>query len=75
MLMDLNFNIIILASDAHSYYDAYQVLREKTDEIRRIKSKKEEEHQKKSKVLVSRCRSLSTIWILQRQLLCVWLFQ
>ncbi|MDF2381367.1 hypothetical protein JMG10_07825 [Nostoc ellipsosporum NOK] len=48
-LMDLNFNIIILAGDARSYYDAYQVLQEKTDELRRIKLKKAEEHQKKSK--------------------------
>jgi hypothetical protein len=49
MLMDLNFNIIILAGDARSYYDAYQVLQEKTDELRRIKLKKAEQHQKKSK--------------------------
>lgn len=51
MLMDLNHNIITLARDARSYYDAYEVLQEKTSELRRIQSNKIQEHQKKFKGL------------------------
>ena len=51
MLMDLNHNIITLARDARSCYDAYEVLQEKTSELRRIQSNKIEEHQKKFKGL------------------------
>jgi len=49
--MDLNHNIITLARDARSYYDAYEVLQEKTRELRRIQSNKIEKHQKKFKGL------------------------
>jgi hypothetical protein len=49
MLMKLNHNTLILARDARSYYDAYEVLHEKTREQRRIQSNKIEEHQKKLK--------------------------
>jgi hypothetical protein len=45
--MDLNLNIVTLARDARSCYDAYEVLQEKTREQRRIKSNKIQEHQKK----------------------------
>lgn len=51
MLMDLNHNTIILARDARSHYDAYKVLKEKTDQLRRTQSNKIEEHQKKSEGL------------------------
>lgn len=33
MILDINQNIIILACDARSYYDAYEVLREKTEKL------------------------------------------
>jgi len=49
--MDLTLNIITLACDARSYYDAYEVLQEKTRELRRIQSNKIQEHQKKFKGL------------------------
>lgn len=51
MRMDLNLNIITLASDARSYYDAYEILQEKTSEMRRIQSENIQEHQKKFKVV------------------------
>src|SRR4051812_28495847 len=51
MLMKLNHNTLILARDARSYYDAYEVLQEKTRELHRIQSNKMEEHQKKFKGL------------------------
>lgn len=47
MPMDLNLNIVMLARDARSCYDAYEVLQEKTRELRRIKSNEIQEHQKK----------------------------
>jgi len=49
MLMDLNLNIIALASDARSYYDAYEILQEKTSEMRRIQSNKNTGTSKKFK--------------------------
>jgi hypothetical protein len=51
MLMKLNHNTLMLARDARSYYDAYEVLQEKTHELRRIQSNNIEEHQKKFKGL------------------------
>ncbi|MEJ0106621.1 MAG: hypothetical protein WDO19_30525 [Bacteroidota bacterium] len=36
-----------MARDARSYYDAYEILREKTSELRRIQSNKIQEHKKK----------------------------
>lgn len=51
MLMKLNHSTLILARDARSHYDAYEVLQEKTRELRRIQSNKIEEHQKKFKGL------------------------
>lgn len=38
MLMNLNLNIITLARDARSCYDAYEVLQEKTHELRGIQA-------------------------------------
>jgi hypothetical protein len=46
--MKLDRNTLMLARDARSHYDAYEVLQEKTSELRRIQSNKIEEHQKKS---------------------------
>lgn len=49
--MNLNHNIITLARDVRSYYDAYELLREKTGELRRIQSNKIQGHQEKFKGL------------------------
>ena len=49
--MELNLKIITLARDARSHYDAYEVLQEKTSELRRTQSNKIQEHQKKFKDL------------------------
>lgn len=51
MLMKLDHNTIMLARDARSHYDAYEVLQEKTRELRKIQSNKIKEHQKKVKGL------------------------
>ena len=49
--MDLGFNTLILARDARSYHDAYEVLQEKTRELHIIQSNKIQEHQEKAKGL------------------------
>jgi len=51
MLMKLDHSTLMLARDARSYYDAYEVLQEKTREPRRIQSNNREESQKQSKGL------------------------
>ena len=51
--MHLNLNIITMARDARSHFDAYVVLQEKTSELRRIKSKKIHEHEKKFNVTLN----------------------
>jgi|GEM_PF-1898662 len=51
MLMKLDHNTLMLARDARSYYDAYEVLQEKTRDLRRIQSNNIEQHQKKFKGL------------------------
>lgn len=40
-LMEVNLNIILLATDARSYYDAYNVLNEKTAELRQASNTRE----------------------------------
>jgi hypothetical protein len=49
--MKLDHSTLMLARDARSHYDAYEVLQEKTRELRRIQSNNIEEHQKKFKGL------------------------
>jgi len=49
MIMKLDHSTLMLARDARSHYDAYEVLQEKTRELRRIQSNKIEKHQKKFK--------------------------
>ena len=51
MLMKLNHSTLMLALDACSHYHAYEVLHEKTRELRRIQSNIIEENQKKFKGL------------------------
>lgn len=51
MLMKLDHSTLMLARDARSHYDAYEVLQEKTRELRRIQSNKIEGHQNKFKGL------------------------
>jgi hypothetical protein len=49
MLMDVNLNIVILARDARSFYDSYEVLKEKNAGLFASPSNKMNAHQKKSK--------------------------
>lgn len=64
--MKLDHSILMLARDARSHYDAYEVLQEKTRELSRIQSIKIEEHQEKfeglsvSKPLTENDMDLST---------------
>lgn len=47
--MKLDHSTLMLARDARSHYDAYEVLQEKTRELRRIQSNEIEELQEKFK--------------------------
>lgn len=46
--MKLDHSTLMLARDARSHFDAYEVLHGKTRELRRIQSNRIEEHEKKS---------------------------